>query len=80
MLSFMVVAHADDVGSDQTIEVLVNTIRGETLGIIPFTVGGLSSKPPAEAPASSGTSLAALLAALTGMAWFGLRRRPRQLR
>jgi hypothetical protein len=52
----------------------------ETLGIIPFTVAGAPSKPPAEAPASSRTSLVALLVALTGMAWFGLRRRSRQLR
>jgi hypothetical protein len=52
----------------------------ETLGIIPFIVAGVPSKPPAEAPASSRTSLTALLAALASMAWFGLRRRSRQFR
>jgi hypothetical protein len=40
----------------------------------------MHAKAPAEAPASSSASLIALLAALMGGAWFGLRRRSRQLR
>jgi hypothetical protein len=52
----------------------------ETLGVIPFTIAGVPPKPPVEAPASSNASLALLLAALTGMAWFGLGQRQRQSR
>jgi hypothetical protein len=47
----------------------------ETLGIIPFTVAGAPPAVPVEAPASGNASLAALLVALTGMAWLALRQR-----
>jgi hypothetical protein len=52
----------------------------ETLGIIPFKVAGVPPVVPAEAPASGNASLAALLVALTGMAWLALRQRSRQSR
>jgi hypothetical protein len=52
----------------------------ETLGVIPFTVAGAPPKAPIEAPASSNTSLAALLAALIGIAWFGLSQHRQQSR
>jgi hypothetical protein len=52
----------------------------QTLGVVPFTVAGVPSAAPVEAHASSGASLVALLAALTGMAWFSLRQRQRQSR
>jgi hypothetical protein len=54
---------------------IFGTWTQETLGIIPFTVAGTPPKAPVEAPALSNASLAALLAALTSTAWFGLRQR-----